>query len=303
MSIWFGWSRTQPAPLMTDDGDVDDAPSASDVAAEPAPPTPGPLDALRDATTSSSPSAPNEAFLEVWKLHQHTIDADRKAHRLLAGAKARSEYHEALVAEADALNKLGFENFNAFAAVHGAQPPVTGLAPVSNASQTVARIRVLLSELGVAPGDDPLRTAKEFLERVESAPSSAESEAAADKLASALGAPAIPPPFPDAGEAAAASADTAPEVAAADAPPLIAPPFALPGEATVAAEAAVETETETGSRSRGRRRTRNRSRRAGRARGRGRGGRRGRHRHRHRQRPKSRPNPQSRSSPHRQSRR
>ena len=47
MSIWFGWSRTQPAPLMTDDGDVDDAPSASDVAAEPAPRTPGPLDALR----------------------------------------------------------------------------------------------------------------------------------------------------------------------------------------------------------------------------------------------------------------
>ena len=64
-----------------------------------------------------------DAVLEVWDLHARVVESERKAHRVLAGGSAKRDYHEAVVAEADALNKLGFQDFDAFAAAHGTEPP------------------------------------------------------------------------------------------------------------------------------------------------------------------------------------
>src|SRR5205807_839890 len=79
---------------------------------------------------------------------------------------ARREYNDARVAERDALRKLGYDSFDAFADAHRAS--AREAAPTTaGARQTVDRIRVLLGELGVEPGDDPLNSAKKFLSRVE----------------------------------------------------------------------------------------------------------------------------------------
>src|SRR4051794_7940846 len=176
MSIRFGWTRPQAAPPMTDEKPVEDLSSPpADFSSEPEPPaasgTSAPLDALRDVATRvhDGEVQGSDAVREVFELHSRVLESERKSQRFLAGASAKREFHEALVAEADALNKLGFENFDAFAAVHGTTPPPAG-APVPAsmpANETISRISVLLGELGVEPGEDPLETAKTFLSRVE----------------------------------------------------------------------------------------------------------------------------------------
>ena len=165
MSIWFGWGRSQATPLMTDDEDVEDV-SAAPPNVTPQPPRAASFDRLREMT-NRVPGAPDPAIAAVFELHERVLEGERKANRFLAKASARREHHEALVAEADALNKLGFQNFEAFAAAHGNTPREVAAAPPAGGGQTVDRIRVLLGELGVDPGEDPLNSAKEFLSRVE----------------------------------------------------------------------------------------------------------------------------------------
>ena len=124
MSMRFGWTRPQSTPLLTDDEGVEDVSTPrADVTSDPAPSRSGPVDALRDATsrTGDPPPAPSAAVLDVWQLHERVLDTERKARRLLSGGTARREHHDAVVAEAEALNKLGFQNYDAFAAVHGAE--------------------------------------------------------------------------------------------------------------------------------------------------------------------------------------
>ncbi len=169
MSIWFGWSRSQATPLVTENEGVDDASARPpDVSGQAASSTPGALDALRDVASRAgiATPAPDTAVLEIWELHRRVVEGERKANRFLATPGARREHNEALVAEAAALHKLGYQTFDVFAAAHRAvprdAPPAT-----TGPRQTVDRIRVLLGELGVEPGDDPLISAKTFLSRVE----------------------------------------------------------------------------------------------------------------------------------------
>src|SRR5262249_29765528 len=88
----------------------------------------------------------------------------------------------ALVEEASALAALGFENYESFvASIGGTAPDATAptAATVDDnepAGETIGRIRVLLAELGIDPGIDPLEAAKQFLDVIEE-PSAAESDA------------------------------------------------------------------------------------------------------------------------------
>ncbi len=117
MSIWFGWGRSQAAPLMTDDEQVEDvSASPPGVASQPASPPAASFDALRNMTNDADRMRGTDpAVAAIWELHERVGDAERKANRFLAKASARREHHEALVAEADALSKLGYQSFEAFA--------------------------------------------------------------------------------------------------------------------------------------------------------------------------------------------
>src|SRR5207253_8051793 len=79
---------------------------------------------------------------------------------------ARRVFQALLLEERDALHALGFENFEAFEAMHGYAATATPTEEPP-AGETIGRIRVLLDELGVEPGADPLQAAKEFLDVVE----------------------------------------------------------------------------------------------------------------------------------------
>ncbi len=169
-----------------------------------------------------------EAVRSIWEVHARVIETERKSHRRIGAAAARRAYHEALVEEAAALHALGFESFDSFTAVHGATAPADGettttdestivaahapaetaadpetgsLTEASAASddepesagETIGRIRMLLDELGIEPGGDPLQAAKQFLDVVEgdtSAPDGDESHAPSDE-ADALGAAVV----------------------------------------------------------------------------------------------------------------
>src|SRR5262249_35806347 len=124
MSIWFGWTRSQAGSAVADDVTVDDAPSATpDVVPESESAASGPRAALPDPVpgpdarprAADAPRQPTHAEFEIWELHQRVIELERRANRILAKSSARREHHEALVAEADALNKLGFQSFESFA--------------------------------------------------------------------------------------------------------------------------------------------------------------------------------------------
>ncbi len=193
MSIRFGWTRSQEEPSSTDDEKV---PDGSSPARPGAPTSPDALDALRDATSAAwatSATAANtnsDAAAEIVELHERVLDAERRANRVFSRGNARREHHDALVAEADALNKLGYQTYDQFAAATNAPAtpaapprPAAPSVPTSSASEAVDRIRVLLGHLGVEPGDDPLNTAKQFLSNVED--EDLPTEAIADAVANA----------------------------------------------------------------------------------------------------------------------
>ena len=100
-----------------------------------------------------------DAIEHVRRLHEATLETARHSRNLLSKQRARRKLHDALTEEADALHRLGFDSFGAFAAVHGAAP-VTGDA---ESDETIVRIRALLTELGVDSSGDPLQAASEFL--------------------------------------------------------------------------------------------------------------------------------------------
>src|SRR5579871_3266871 len=135
MSIWFGWSRSQEEPISTDDENV---PDGFPAARPDAPASNDALDALRDATSAAGASSAtpasttSDAEAEIVQLHERVLDAERRANRVFARGNARREHHEALVAEADALNKLGFQTYDQFAAAHNAPAsPVVAPNPSS----------------------------------------------------------------------------------------------------------------------------------------------------------------------------
>ena len=158
--------------------------------------------------TGNAVTPPNpEAVQAIWDLHARVLESEKKTHRRIGAAAARRVYHEALVEEASALSDLGFETFAAFAAMHGADATSapagvvasaaspTPAAPLAastttetadepeTAGETLGRIRVLLNELGIEPGVDPLQAAKQFLDVVEG-PEAANAEDATEPVMS-----------------------------------------------------------------------------------------------------------------------
>src|ERR1700722_15637832 len=63
-----------------------------------------------------------DAIEHVRRLHEATLETARHSRNLLSKQRARRKLHDALTEEADALHRLGFDSFGAFAAVHGATP-------------------------------------------------------------------------------------------------------------------------------------------------------------------------------------
>ncbi len=161
-----------------------------------------------DASNRAPMNQPSPEALEaIWNLHARVVETERRTHRRMGAAAARRTYHEALVEEANALADLGFESFGAFeerfgadagafAAIDAGTPdppapafagPEASAAPAptptpaddepETAGETIGRIRVLLSELGIEPGADPLNAAKQFLDVVETETPESETEA------------------------------------------------------------------------------------------------------------------------------
>jgi len=141
------------------------------------------IDALRAATTAVDaagaaetvgavePRAPQlspEHTAEIYRLHEVTLDARRRARRMLATPFARRKVHDAVTEESDALHMIGFATFEEFAAAHSAQPAVDD-AHDDNA-ETIARIAEILAEIGIDPSADPLEAAREFLATHEDEP-------------------------------------------------------------------------------------------------------------------------------------
>src|SRR5262249_36156940 len=170
----------QPAPPVNPTGaalmqgqndNITSGSGSKESEAPPAPPTSSSPPALPTAPTTPTPTPPTPSFSQsalqaVWDAHARVVDAERKTHRRLGGSGARRAYNDALVEEESALGALGFENFEAFAARFGEGPdaePSTTVTAATDASdegepagETIGRIRVLLAELGIDPGGDPL---------------------------------------------------------------------------------------------------------------------------------------------------
>ena len=201
MSIWFGRSRVQERVGDTDERNVTERPSArmdeppatggmptrrgddraTDVDKGPA------IDALRAATNAagSTRRSPTRRLptCGVPVRRARTAGAvtrcrvrDRPAARPDVGCRAPREATsrharrttqaaECAVAEAMSLQMHGFASYEAFAAIYEPERLAASLADDSEmgSEETIARIRVLLTELGVDPLDDPLQAASEFL--------------------------------------------------------------------------------------------------------------------------------------------
>jgi hypothetical protein len=204
-------AQTEPALAgSTDARGHGDGHADDDVPGGRAPGEPGrPLQVPAGPTpTGNAVTPPNpEAVQAIWDLHERVLESERKTHRRIGAAAARRVYHETLVEEAAALNDLGFETFAAFEAAHGADATTARTAaiapaatPAANAvpdtefttavgtaddepetaGETLGRIRVLLNELGIEPGVDPLQAAKQFLDVVEG-PEAATAETPTDR--------------------------------------------------------------------------------------------------------------------------
>ena len=120
------------------------------------------IDALRAATTAAGGHAPQPTTSDITRihdLHATTADAERRARRVLSMPSASKKFQQALTTETEALRALGFSTYEAFATAHGTTPAIH----VSESDMTIARIRQLLTELGVDPLGDPLRAASDFL--------------------------------------------------------------------------------------------------------------------------------------------
>jgi predicted nucleic acid-binding Zn-ribbon protein len=124
------------------------------------------IDALRAATTAagareeSARARPAPDYIaEVRRLHEASLEAASKSRRLSRSRARRLQ--DALADEAQALRALGFDSFEAFAAVYGATPEQDNSETESD--ETVMRICALLLELGIDPGNDPLQAASVFL--------------------------------------------------------------------------------------------------------------------------------------------
>jgi hypothetical protein len=173
---------------MTDDQHVeDDAPTPSSPASSSESELRAAIEAIKGATPGATapgdrqprpePAEATDAdVLAVWRLHEAAVEAEYHTHRFLGGGAARRQLHEALQAEAVALQRLGYESFAAFAAARGWKRP-EGLRSAAGAEvrlahdiaalddeRTMDRIRELLGELGLDAGEDPLGAAKAFLE-------------------------------------------------------------------------------------------------------------------------------------------
>jgi peptidoglycan hydrolase CwlO-like protein len=155
MSIWFTRDRSQTSSVMTDDQHVgEDAPSSR--GSERA------IDALRAAANDRA----RDDISEVWQLHEAAVEAEYQTHRLLAGGAARRQLRDALIAEAEALHRLGYDSFASFAAANGWKRPEEHAD--HDGDDSIARISELLGELGLEAGEDPLAAAKQFLGTVDS---------------------------------------------------------------------------------------------------------------------------------------
>src|SRR5205814_2022406 len=102
-----------------------------------------------------------EQAAEIYRLHEVTGDAQRRASRILATPAVRRRLHDAVTEESDALHMLRFVSFDEFAIVCSAVPAVVD-QPEDNA-ETIARIAEILAEIGIDPSADPLEAAREFL--------------------------------------------------------------------------------------------------------------------------------------------
>jgi hypothetical protein len=132
-----------------------------------------------NTSESGTVTSPSPEMIEaIRQVHERVLETERRTHRIIGAAAARRVHHDTLVEESDALRAIGFESFSAFVAVYGdtaateetAAPGSEPRAELAEetAGETIGRIRVLLSELGIEPGVDPLQAAKEFLDVVES---------------------------------------------------------------------------------------------------------------------------------------
>ena len=152
-----GYAMHTPPP-MADHSGVADGGSAGN---------PGP-----EPHTGPQTSGPDAAA--VWRLHEAAEQQRRRAGKWFTRPNARREVREAQQAEQRALERLGFDTFEAFAAAH----PSPALAPPAAETRaaapampdvtldedaTMTRITEVLTSLGVDPGDDPLATAEQFL--------------------------------------------------------------------------------------------------------------------------------------------
>jgi hypothetical protein len=122
------------------------------------------IDELRAATTAAG--APTiditpEQSAEIYRLHEVTDAAKRRASRILATPAARRRLHDAVTEESDALHMLGFVTFEEFAIVCAATPTVVDQQ--EDNAETIARIAEILAEIGIDPSADPLEAAREFL--------------------------------------------------------------------------------------------------------------------------------------------
>ena len=123
------------------------------------------IDALREATSAADTrtlEVSPEHVVEIYRLHAVTVEAERRAGRILATPSARRRLHDAVTEESDALHMLGFESFDEFAVAHSAAPAVAEHDENDNA-ETIARIAEILAEIGIDPSGDPLTAAREFL--------------------------------------------------------------------------------------------------------------------------------------------
>ena len=97
----------------------------------------------------------------MYRLHEVTVDARRRARRMLATPFARRKVHDAVTEESDALHMVGFATFDEFAIVYSATPAVDDRHDEN--AETIARIAEILAEIGIDPSADPLEAAREFL--------------------------------------------------------------------------------------------------------------------------------------------